>query len=125
MAYGETKVYHDGSHYVAIPHTTRPNLKKKKKMETEEELKVKESNRIDTTVNALKAMGADITATDDGMIIRGKGYLKGGVTIDPMGDHRIAMAMSVAGALSQEGVNILNPECVAISYPNFFELFKE
>jgi 3-phosphoshikimate 1-carboxyvinyltransferase len=90
-----------------------------------EELKVKESNRIDTTVNALKAMGADITATDDGMIIRGKGYLKGGVTIDPMGDHRIAMAMSVAGALSQEGVNILNPECVAISYPNFFELFKE
>ena len=94
-------------------------------METEEELKVKESNRIDTTVNALKAMGADITATDDGMIIRGKGYLKGGVTIDPTGDHRIAMAMSVAGALSQEGVNILNPECAAISYPNFFELFKE
>lgn len=43
MAYGETKVYHDGSHYVAIPHTTRPNLKKKKKMETEEELKVKET----------------------------------------------------------------------------------
>ena len=43
MAYGETKVYHDGSHYVAIPHTTRPNLKKKKKVETEEELKVKET----------------------------------------------------------------------------------
>lgn len=90
-----------------------------------EELKVKESNRIDTTVNALKAMGADITATDDGMIIRGKGYLKGGATIDPSGDHRIAMAMSVAGALSQEGVEILSPECVAVSYPNFFELFEE
>jgi hypothetical protein len=43
MAYGETKVYHDGSHYIAIPHTTRPNLKKKKKMETEEELKVKKT----------------------------------------------------------------------------------
>ena len=57
MAYGETKVYHDGSHYVAIPHTTRPNLKKKKKMETEEELKVKETaenadlkKRLDTSM---------------------------------------------------------------------------
>ena len=39
MSYGETKVYHDGSHYIAIPHTTRPNLKKKKKNLTEEEIK--------------------------------------------------------------------------------------
>ena len=43
MSYGETKVYHDGSHYIAIPHTTRPNLKKKKKNLTEEEMKVKET----------------------------------------------------------------------------------
>ena len=43
MSYGETKVYHDGSHYIAIPHTTRPNLKKKKKDLTEEEMKVKET----------------------------------------------------------------------------------
>ena len=43
MSYGETKVYHDGSHYIAIPHTTRPNLKKKKKNLTEEEMRIKET----------------------------------------------------------------------------------
>ncbi len=90
-----------------------------------EELKVKESNRIDTTVNALKAMGADIRATEDGMIIRGSGFLKGGAVIDSCGDHRIAMSMSIAGALSEEGVTVLNPQCVAISYPNFYQLFEE
>lgn len=90
-----------------------------------EELKVKETNRIDTTVSALKAMGADIEATDDGMIIRGGFGLKGGAVIDPKGDHRIAMSLSVAGALSNEGAEILNPECAAISYPDFYEIFEE
>ncbi|MBQ8881901.1 MAG: 3-phosphoshikimate 1-carboxyvinyltransferase [Clostridia bacterium] len=90
-----------------------------------EELKVKESNRIDSTVNALKALGADITATNDGMIIRGNGALEGGAVIDSLGDHRIAMSMAVAGALSKAGVKILDAECCAVSYPDFFELFKE
>ena len=90
-----------------------------------EELKVKESNRIDTTVTALKAMGADIEPTNDGMIIKGTGSLEGGAVIDPHGDHRIAMSMSVAGALSKRGVTILNPECSAVSYPDFYKLFEE
>ncbi len=90
-----------------------------------EELKVKESNRIDTTVGMLKAMGADITATDDGMIIRGGKGLKGGATIDPHGDHRIAMAAAVAAAMSERGADILDPGCVAVSYPDFFRILEE
>ena len=90
-----------------------------------EELKVKESNRIDTTVGMLKAMGADITATDDGMIIRGGKGLKGGATIDPRGDHRIAMAAAVAAAMSERGADILEPGCVAVSYPDFFRILEE
>lgn len=90
-----------------------------------EELKVKESNRIDTTVGMLKAMGADITATDDGMIIRGGKGLKGGATIDPRGDHRIAMAAAVAAAMSERGADILDPGCVAVSYPDFFRILEE
>jgi len=90
-----------------------------------EELKFKESNRIDTVVNNLKKMGADIEGTPDGMIIRGTGYLKGGATIDPIGDHRIAMSMAIAGALSAEGCTILNAECAAVSYPDFYNIFKE
>lgn len=88
-----------------------------------EELKVKESNRIDTTVAALRAMGADIEPTSDGMIVRGKGYLAGGAVVDPKGDHRIAMSMSVAAALSKKGATILDPECAFVSYPGFYALF--
>ena len=88
------------------------------------ELKVKESNRIDTTVNALKAMGVDIEATDDGMIIRGGKTVKGGAVIDANGDHRIAMSLAVCGALSEKGVTLVDPECASVSYPNFYEIFK-
>lgn len=88
------------------------------------ELKVKESNRIDTTVNALKKMGADIEATEDGMIIRGKGVLMGGATINAELDHRLAMSMAIAGAASVDGVEIENAEIANVSYPNFYEIFE-
>ena len=90
-----------------------------------QELKVKESNRIDTTVRALRALGADVTATDDGMVICGKGYLDGGAIVDSYGDHRIAMSMAVAGALSKKGATVLSAECCAVSYPDFFRLVTE
>ena len=89
-----------------------------------EELKVKESNRIDTIVANLKKMGADIEARPDGMVIHGKGYLSGGTEIDPNGDHRIAMSMAVAGALSKNGACIKNAECADVSYPGFYELLE-
>lgn len=84
------------------------------------ELKVKESNRIDTVVTGLKAMGCDIEATDDGMIIRGGRALHGGV-IDSKKDHRIAMSFAI-GALAADGVTeIVDADCVNISYPGFYE----
>jgi len=83
------------------------------------ELKVKESNRIDVCVDNLKRMGADITATEDGMIINGGRPLHGAV-IESKSDHRIAMSFTVA-SLMAEGETIINdPECVTISYPNFY-----
>ncbi len=87
------------------------------------ELRVKESDRIKTTVSALKALGADIEEREDGFIIRGTGGLKGGGAIDAYGDHRIAMSMAVASALSESGGLIKGAECAFISYPGFYNLF--
>lgn len=83
------------------------------------ELKVKESNRLDIIVKNLSAMGADITATDDGMIIRGGKPLHG-TTIDSNNDHRIAMSFVIASLVADGVTAIQNAECVAISYPNFY-----
>lgn len=88
-----------------------------------EELKVKESNRIEVMVKNLSDMGADITATDDGMIINGGRPLHGSV-IDSKMDHRIAMSFAIAGLAADGETQILNPECVNISYPEFFKYVK-
>ena len=88
-----------------------------------QELKVKESNRIDTVVTNLKAMGAHIEATDDGMIIEG-GYPLHGAVIDSHRDHRIAMSFAV-GALGADGeTTIEGADCVKISYPEFYETLE-
>lgn len=85
-----------------------------------EELKVKETNRIDTVVNNLKAMGADVCATEDGMIINGGTAIHGAV-IDSKLDHRIAMSFAIAGLNADGETEILGSECVDISFPGFFE----
>lgn len=85
-----------------------------------QELKVKESNRIDVMVDNLKAMGADIEATEDGMIIRG-GRILQGAAIDSKLDHRIAMSFAVAAMNADGETEILGSECVDISYPRFYE----
>jgi len=84
-----------------------------------QELKVKESDRIAVMVNNLRRMGADIEGTDDGMIIHGGRPLHGAV-IDSHLDHRIAMSFAVAGTICDGTVEILNGECVNISYPEFY-----
>jgi 3-phosphoshikimate 1-carboxyvinyltransferase len=84
------------------------------------ELKVKESNRIDTIVSNLSKMGASIEATDDGMIIQGGKPLYGAV-IDTKDDHRIAMSFAVAGLLADGITDIQRDDCVRISYPDFWE----
>lgn len=83
------------------------------------ELKVKESNRIEIMVRNLTAMGADITETEDGMIIRGGKPLHGAV-IDSMLDHRIAMTFAVTACIADGETEILGAECVNISYPEFY-----
>lgn len=85
-----------------------------------EELKVKETNRIDTVVSQLKILGAKIEATDDGMIIYGPTKLTGG-EVASFGDHRIGMAMAVAGCVAEGVTEIEAIEAIDVSYPNFFE----
>ncbi len=87
------------------------------------ELKVKESNRIDTITSNLKAMGADVTPTDDGMIIHGSESLHG-ARIESCLDHRIAMAFAIAGLVAQGETEIQHAECVDISFPKFFEILE-
>ncbi len=83
------------------------------------ELRAKESDRIDSTVNALTAMGADITPAEDGMTISGGKPLHGAL-VDSVKDHRIAMSMAVC-ALGAEGeTKIKDADCVDISYPSFY-----
>ena len=82
------------------------------------ELKVKESNRIAVMTHNLKAMGADVEETPDGMIIHGGRPLHGTI-IDSHGDHRIAMTFAVAGLAAQGETLIPDWDCVNISYPDF------
>lgn len=85
-----------------------------------QELKVKESNRIDVMVQNLSAMGAYVTATDDGMIIEG-GHPLHGAVIDSRLDHRIAMTFAVTALASDGETEITGADYVKISYPNFYE----
>ena len=84
------------------------------------ELKVKESDRILVMAENLSRMGADITPTDDGMIIHGVKPLHGAV-IDSYLDHRVAMSFAIAGLLCDGPLSIKGGDCVKISYPEFYE----
>ncbi len=88
------------------------------------ELKVKESDRIATTTAGLTAMGAEVTPTDDGMIIRG-GWPLHGADIRTEKDHRIAMSFAIAGLTADGETRIRDSECVDISYPAFFETLAQ
>ena len=82
------------------------------------ELRVKETDRITTVVNGLRAMGATVEEFDDGMEIEGGKPLRGAV-IDSFGDHRIAMAFAIAGLFAEGETVIKNTDCVNTSYPGF------
>ena len=82
------------------------------------ELRVKETDRITTVVNGLRAMGAEVEEFEDGMEIQGGKPLHGAV-IDSFGDHRIAMAFAIAGLFAKGETIIKNTECVNTSYPGF------
>jgi 3-phosphoshikimate 1-carboxyvinyltransferase len=84
------------------------------------ELRVKESDRISAVVQNLRAIGARAEELPDGFRISGPRRELSG-TIDPSGDHRIAMAFGVLSAVSGNRIEVMNPECVAVSYPRFWE----
>lgn len=84
------------------------------------ELKVKETDRIKTTTEALLAMGADVVPTEDGMIIHGGNPLHG-TDINSYLDHRIAMAFSIAGLAAAGTTTIQDSRCVDVSYPEFYK----
>jgi len=83
------------------------------------ELRFKESDRIVTVVKALSAIGADIVELEDGWRIKGPSKLTGG-RVSAAGDHRVAMALAVAGLAAEGPVEIEDPDCAAVSYPGFF-----
>ena len=100
VADGETKIYNAGR------------------------LRIKESDRIETTVAMIKALGGDIRAEGDCIYITGKKSLSGGV-VNSENDHRIAMSAAVAAAICENAVEILGAEAVEKSYGNFFDEYKK
>jgi len=88
-----------------------------------EELRVKETDRIAAIVAGLRAMGADIRALPDGFVVEGPCRL-GGARVDSEGDHRIAMALAVAGLVAEGETTIAGWECVDISFPGFAEVLR-
>ncbi len=89
-----------------------------------EELRAKESDRIEATADALRALGQHVRATDDGFRIRGVPTRPRGGRIESRGDHRIAMLGAVTALYSQQGVEVEGADCVAVSFPGFFEIVE-
>ena len=88
------------------------------------ELRVKESDRLKAITVELTKMGAKIEELQDGLVIEGPVSLKG-ATVSSQGDHRIAMALAIAGLVADGETIIEKPECVSISFPNFFDTLKQ
>ncbi|HEX2272212.1 MAG TPA: 3-phosphoshikimate 1-carboxyvinyltransferase [Pyrinomonadaceae bacterium] len=86
-----------------------------------EELRLKESDRLQATAQNLRAMGAEVEEFDDGIAVAGPTELRG-ASIDSYGDHRIAMAFSVAALIAEGETEIKGSDCVGISFPEFYEL---
>ena len=87
-------------------------------------LRLKESDRIKSTASMINALGGEAYETEDGLIIKGKQSLSGGL-VDSFGDHRIAMSAAAAAAVCDHDVTITAPECTDKSFPGFFERFSE
>ncbi|WP_316570044.1 3-phosphoshikimate 1-carboxyvinyltransferase [Neobacillus sp. YIM B06451] len=83
------------------------------------ELRVKETDRIETVAGELRKLGAEIETTPDGMIITG-GTKLGDGTVTSHGDHRIGMMLAVAGLVCKSGIELHDTEAIAVSYPDFF-----
>jgi len=92
------------------------------RVEGAQELRVKETDRIETVTTSLRGLGIRVTASDDGLGVRGVPSRPKGGGMSSHGDHRIAMLGAVAGLASREGVELQDAQAVAVSFPGFFEL---
>jgi 3-phosphoshikimate 1-carboxyvinyltransferase len=88
------------------------------------ELRVKESDRIKTVAENLMRLGVQVEEYEDGLFVPGEQTIKGG-TVDSYGDHRIAMSFAIAGLFARDPVTIENAQCVAVSFPGFFDLLRK
>jgi 3-phosphoshikimate 1-carboxyvinyltransferase len=89
------------------------------------ELRAKESDRIEATVDALRALGVRARGTDDGFAVTGVPTRVRGGRVASRGDHRLAMLGAVAGLASREGVRIDDSDAVTVSFPGFYEMLDE
>lgn len=87
-------------------------------------LRIKESDRLTAVTQVLNALGADVTEGPDSLTIRGKDTLAGGAMVDSFNDHRIAMMAAIAATRCEKPVTVLGAECVAKSYPDFWEEYE-
>ena len=87
------------------------------------ELRIKESDRIKTVVRGIRALGGKIDERTDGFVIDGPQRLQGGI-VDAEGDHRIAMAFSIAGLMARGETRIVGADCASVSFPEFFDLLR-
>ncbi|MEO0094376.1 MAG: 3-phosphoshikimate 1-carboxyvinyltransferase [candidate division WOR-3 bacterium] len=99
-------------------------LKGRSVIRNAEELRVKETDRIKAICNELNKLGADIEEIDDGLIINGPAKLKGAVC-ESYNDHRIAMALAIAGLIAEGETVIKNADCINISFPEFINILSE
>jgi 3-phosphoshikimate 1-carboxyvinyltransferase len=88
------------------------------------ELRHKESDRISALSKELRKLGAQVDESPDGFCILGQGGLQGGQTVDPSGDHRLAMALAVAGLASSQPVQVQEAQIIAESFPDFAGCFR-
>jgi 3-phosphoshikimate 1-carboxyvinyltransferase len=89
-----------------------------------EELRVKESDRIQASISWLNDAGVDAIGTPDGMIVPGGGTIGGG-QFQSYDDHRLAMTLGVAGLISTEPITVIDPDVAGVSYPNFWEIIDQ
>ncbi|MCC5893940.1 MAG: 3-phosphoshikimate 1-carboxyvinyltransferase [Alkalibacterium sp.] len=94
------------------------------RIENLERLRIKESDRLEATQRELEAIGADIQIEGNDLVIQGVSSLKGGATVWSHKDHRMAMMLAIASTRCEEPIIIKDTECVAKSYPDFWDVFK-
>ena len=87
-------------------------------------LRLKESDRLAETVRLLNALGGDAAAEGDDIVLRGVEALRGGVTVDGCGDHRMVMLASLAASVAKEPVTVLGTECLAKSWPEYLAVYR-